>query len=672
MRMGQPRLTTRRSAAGRGTLTVALAAAVAVCLVAFFAPFSGADTFGQIGSPWGSFGTGKAQFHNPGMLGVDPVDGSVYAGDVTGDGANYRIQKLTAAGAFKASALIPRFEDAGKTKILTLHGIAVDHSKERFYVIQGCRVASGSTACKKTGTLFGAQSILVYKIAPEGETLVPAGSPISLPEGSEEIYTPQSITIDPSNNDIEIMGEDSAKHIVIQRISSTGTLGARFVDSSETLRPAAGREATSIAVGPTGVTYTLTGAPGSQGAKFTRAWELPSNLSGAQEVPGFASSAEAEEWFFGLESKKSPTLIGGPQVAISPDGSTLYWKESQTASSESEPGSVLVRGYSLGGKNTSVVYGGSQGSSCKITTSSAGIATTGSNLVVFDYGWSVEGEKTPTYGDDVLTFGPGGSGCPIPAAKFTVNGLEQSEVKVNKGDAVNFNASGSQLFEGFKRELIWKFGDGTEEKVTSTEDENGVEVEAVPTTSHTYTVSGKFTVSLEIKLEGAPITNVGPVEHIVSVQGGAPSFNLKAVKSGAGSGTITSNPAGISCPTDCEEAYEEGKKVTLTAAAGTASKFTGWSGACTGTGSCEVTMSAAKEVTANFDAEQVLPPPSGGDNNTPPSGGGSTPPPVESKPKLTPKQKALAKCKKLKGKAKAKCVKKANSIGKPKKHRGRG
>jgi hypothetical protein len=45
--------------------------------------------------------------------------------------------------------------------------------------------------------------------------------------------------------------------------------------------------------------------------------------------------------------------------------------------------------------------------------------------------------------------------------------------------------------------------------------------------------------------------------------------------------------------------------VTLTATASAGSTFTGWSGACTGTGSCVVTMSAAKSVTATF----TVPPP---------------------------------------------------------------
>jgi hypothetical protein len=40
--------------------------------------------------------------------------------------------------------------------------------------------------------------------------------------------------------------------------------------------------------------------------------------------------------------------------------------------------------------------------------------------------------------------------------------------------------------------------------------------------------------------------------------------------------------------------------VTLAAASANGAKFTGWSGACTGTGSCVVTITAAKSVTAAF------------------------------------------------------------------------
>jgi len=77
-------------------------------------------------------------------------------------------------------------------------------------------------------------------------------------------------------------------------------------------------------------------------------------------------------------------------------------------------------------------------------------------------------------------------------------------------------------------------------------------------------------------------------------------YGLTVTKGGAGSGTVTSAPAGIACGLDCSETYTHGTSVTLTATPAVGSTFTGWTGACTGTGSCVVTMNAAKTVTATF------------------------------------------------------------------------
>ena len=73
-----------------------------------------------------------------------------------------------------------------------------------------------------------------------------------------------------------------------------------------------------------------------------------------------------------------------------------------------------------------------------------------------------------------------------------------------------------------------------------------------------------------------------------------------------GNGTVTSNPAGISCPGDCTEDYSAGQNVTLTAAPNAGSTFVGWSGDCTGTGVCAVSMTQARNVTATFDISSLL------------------------------------------------------------------
>ena len=70
---------------------------------------------------------------------------------------------------------------------------------------------------------------------------------------------------------------------------------------------------------------------------------------------------------------------------------------------------------------------------------------------------------------------------------------------------------------------------------------------------------------------------------------------LDVSKSGSGSGTVTSSPAGINCGSTCSEDYDYNTVVTLTAAAATGSTFSGWSGACTGTNTtCTLTMDGDK------------------------------------------------------------------------------
>ena len=80
-----------------------------------------------------------------------------------------------------------------------------------------------------------------------------------------------------------------------------------------------------------------------------------------------------------------------------------------------------------------------------------------------------------------------------------------------------------------------------------------------------------------------------------------PTFALTVSKAGTGVGLVTSNPAGINCGATCSASYTSGTVVTLTAAPTAPSVFAGWSGACTGTGSCVVTVDAAKSVTATFN-----------------------------------------------------------------------
>jgi hypothetical protein len=89
--------------------------------------------------------------------------------------------------------------------------------------------------------------------------------------------------------------------------------------------------------------------------------------------------------------------------------------------------------------------------------------------------------------------------------------------------------------------------------------------------------------------------------------GVTPSKTLSVAKNGSGTGTVTSNPAGITCGAICTGNFTVGALVTLTASPVGGSTFAGWSGACSGTASCAVTMSAAQTVTATFNVAAAGP-----------------------------------------------------------------
>lgn len=83
---------------------------------------------------------------------------------------------------------------------------------------------------------------------------------------------------------------------------------------------------------------------------------------------------------------------------------------------------------------------------------------------------------------------------------------------------------------------------------------------------------------------------------------------LITYRTGEGRGSVSSNPGDIDCGAECIASFEDGSAVTLTAVPAPGSVFTGWEGACSGTGpTCVVTMNRDKLVRAGFDLEAVVP-----------------------------------------------------------------
>jgi len=168
-----------------------------------------------------------------------------------------------------------------------------------------------------------------------------------------------------------------------------------------------------------------------------------------------------------------------------------------------------------------------------------------------------------------------------PSASFTA-----SPNPTTPGSSVSFDASGSSDPDGTIASYSWDFGDGSAAG-------SGV------APSHAYAAAGSYQVTLTVTDNGG---ETGSVSHTVKVSVPTVEFPLSVAKTGTGKGQVVSTPTGIECGTTCNAEFAEGTEVTLTATPEAGSSFSGWAGACSGTGQCKVTVEEALEVRAEFTA----------------------------------------------------------------------
>lgn len=86
----------------------------------------------------------------------------------------------------------------------------------------------------------------------------------------------------------------------------------------------------------------------------------------------------------------------------------------------------------------------------------------------------------------------------------------------------------------------------------------------------------------------------------------AQTYQLSVTPPASGTGSVTSTPPGIDCPTTCSAAFPQSTQVKLSAAPEKNYFFDGWSGACSGTALCTVSMTGTEKVSATFDPGEVL------------------------------------------------------------------
>jgi hypothetical protein len=125
-----------------------------------------------------------------------------------------------------------------------------------------------------------------------------------------------------------------------------------------------------------------------------------------------------------------------------------------------------------------------------------------------------------------------------------------------------------------------------------------VDESATSTNGQIYVTSGNGSSNVIPTSGGPPASEWGALYSFGFAGAGQ---TLTVTRSGTGTGSVESAGPGIACPGSCKAEFNSGKNVTLTATPEAGSAFGGWSGSgCSGTGSCQVSMSAAATVDAEF------------------------------------------------------------------------
>jgi uncharacterized repeat protein (TIGR02543 family) len=132
------------------------------------------------------------------------------------------------------------------------------------------------------------------------------------------------------------------------------------------------------------------------------------------------------------------------------------------------------------------------------------------------------------------------------------------------------------------------FDDGTE-----------ITIVAVPANGSTF---GGFTGCDTTTASTCTVTMTQP--HKVTATFSLTNLAIAVQKTGAGSGTVTSNTGGIACGASCGGTFAFGATVTLTALAATGSTFGAFTGCDSTTGAtCKVAVTKARTVTASFSLD---------------------------------------------------------------------
>lgn len=481
-------------------------------LAAFSAPGDGSN---------GTLGLG-------GPVAVDPSDANaVYVADLD---ENYapRLSKYDVAGNRLGTASVPVGNLGGGDGQIIALAVDPNPAHHRVYVLLG---ATGRPDTVHGG-VTASMEILSYSTVPDGSrNLVSAGTLIDFRTAGGYIDSPTAIAVDPTTDKVAIIGTvaDGAADPtgVIQYVTAAGALDRTVTGLGAGVDPgSAGTQddvPAGLAIGPDGAVYVPVTRPATFGPD-TAIYRLPKEGGGGPITPVLIATDPAANNPQNKASLQSNQGYGVP-ISIAPDGSAVWITEGDATPQG------LVRGFATDGSGDQLqVYGGGSADTnrCYIPNriGALGVAAGANGQVVVTSPWydgSVPTDST------IYVFGPGGTDCPQPQGLFTVDGRGDGSVTVTKGQAVQMDASMSDLRGGSAARVDWDWGNGTTDQLSDA---------GALKPRHTFTATGTFRVGVKIHIQGGVVTE--EVFHTVTVVAPKPTAVFTAsTRSPAAGGTVT-------------------------------------------------------------------------------------------------------------------------------------
>ena len=491
-------------AIGRAIHHLTGAAIVLALFAALGAPAAQA-AFGEL-AHFGEAGTGKGQFNlaesfgATDALGVDQTTNAVYVVDGPTK-KEYRLQKFERSGGEWKAVAEHKFKPA-LTRVAGIEGVAVEPASGRVYVLvlqERGENAKVDPAVLVAGGLYAFDTSTLEPAAGTTEGLL-AGTEVLHGLGTvagESLLEPAGIAVDPTTGDVVILGyedrtgEDEELTVALERVKSTGALGARWSDVSNFFsgEGEVSPEVTSPVVTASGKVYIAGGELPVGEELDEEIDEIPSNF--ASKAAPVALAAFESEPLISFEGEPFPSSGGG--LALGPDGTLYAYAQllRQEGAGYHEP---AVLAFEPDGSELGWFGGTSQPKEsphvpCGVSFRGNPVVAAGKEGTVFVF------DSDPA-APDVVEFGPGGSGCPTASATTPVASINNEPVTgpVSVGAKVKF---ASTLTQANALAVTWEFTN-TVTKATETVKGPAGEFQS-PEVTHVFTTEGSYKVTETIK-----------------------------------------------------------------------------------------------------------------------------------------------------------------------------